>query len=401
MQNFKYTARDLSGELKQGLHRANNQHETLIWLREQGLIPLNVEAISASGKKNRSSRKAVKSADLASICWQLATMLDGGLAITTAVDLISEDIENKTLQEVLADVAEHMRKGEALSEGLQKHPRIFNQLFVSMVMAGETGGTLVASLNRLGQYFDNRDKLLRKIKGAMAYPIFVVCFVVLIIIAIMTFIIPRFKGIFDQIGGQLPAFTQGFMNIYDFFAHNAVYIIVTIFVLVVAGILYGRTDKGRANLAAWMLKIPLIGRLVKQSFIAMFCQTMATLLGSGVSVLETLDILVTLTKNSVIRKAIENTKQNIVQGSSISLSMAGTGFFPNLVVKMTQVGEESGSLTDVLDKTTEFYERKVDSTIQMMMSLLEPILICTIGVIIGTVLIALYLPIFTMSDIQG
>lgn len=400
MQNFKYTARDLSGDLKEGLHRANNQHEALIWLREQGLIPVNVEPIAVGGKKIQSKRKRIKTADIASLCWQLATMLDGGLAITTAVELIAEDCENKRLQEILLKVSEGMHKGQPFSECLKQHSNVFNQLFISMITAGEAGGTLVKSLRRLAEFFDNRDKLLRKIKGAMAYPIFVVCFIIVIIIAIMTFIIPRFKSIFDSIGGKLPMFTRAFMGIYDVVAANAVYGIAVLVIVVAVLITYAKTERGHAKMSAMTLRIPLIGKILSQAFIAMFCQTMATLLGAGVSVIETLEILSTLTNNTTIKNAIDNTKSHIIQGSSISLSMAGTNFFPNMVVKMLQVGEESGSLTDVLDRTSEYYERKVDSAIQVMMSLLEPILIVTVGAIVGTVLIALYLPIFTMSDIQ-
>ena len=160
MQNFRYSARDLSGDLREGLHRAQTQHEVLIWLRDQGLIPLNVESIVA-GKKKRASSKKIKSSDLSTVCWQLATMLEGGLAITTAFELISEDTYNKRLQQVLEDITQDMHRGEALSESLKKHPSVFNQLFVSMIMAGESGGTMVTSLKRLGTYFDNRDKLAR------------------------------------------------------------------------------------------------------------------------------------------------------------------------------------------------------------------------------------------------
>lgn len=401
MQNFKYTARDLSGGLKEGLHRAENQHEALIWLREQGFIPLNVESLAAGGgKKKTTSRRRIKSADLATVAWQLATMLDGGLSITTSFELIAEDTENKRLQEVLTQISVDMHSGEALSESMKKHPDVFNHLFVSMITAGESGGTMVKSLRRLGQYFDNRDKIIRKVKGALAYPIFVVFFVVVIVIAIMTFIIPRFKGIFDQMGSKLPAFTQGFMNVYDFLVGNMVYILFFLVAVVTFLIVYCKTKDGHNRLSRFMLKVPLIGKVISQAFIAMFCQTMSTLLGAGVSVLDTLDILSTLTTNDVIRNAIVKTREHIIQGSSVSLSMAGSEFFPNMVVKMMQVGEESGSLGDVLDRTSEFYERKVDSTIQLMMTLLEPILIVSVGVIIGTVLIALYLPIFSMSDVK-
>jgi type IV pilus assembly protein PilC len=214
----------------------------------------------------------------------------------------------------------------------------------------------------------------------------------------MAFIIPRFKLIFDQLGGKLPAFTQGFMNVYDAIRHNAVYIIGTFAVLIISIVLvYTKTQKGHYLFSRIFLAFPLIGKVISQAFVATFCRTMSALLASGVSVLEVFNILSTMSNNDVIKTAVVQTKEHLVAGSNISLSMVTAGFFPNMVVKMVQIGEESGSLPAMLDRTADYYERKVDSTVTTLLNLLEPIMIVTVGAIVLVVVIALYLPIFSMG----
>ena len=215
----------------------------------------------------------------------------------------------------------------------------------------------------------------------------------------MAFIVPRFRKIFDQLGGHLPAFTQGFMAVYDMLVHNILYIIGGIVLIIVSGVILNKTQDGHRMFSKLILKLPLFGRVLSQAFLVTFCRTTATLLTSGVSVLEAFNILTGMTNNDVIRTAIMRTREHVVGGSNISLSMASAGFFPNMVVKMIQVGEESGSLPAVLERASQHYERKVDSTVSTMMSLLEPIMIITVGAVVSVVVIALYLPIFTMSDI--
>lgn len=267
-----------------------------------------------------------------------------------------------------------------------------------MVLAGETGGNLAKAIGKLAEYFENRDKLAKKVKGAMVYPIFVLAFIIIIVIFIMAFIVPRFRKIFDQIGGTLPAFTRGFMGFYDILRYNIHYIIGLVIILVVLVTFISRTKKGHYLFSRLALAMPMFGKILSQAFVATFCRTMSTLLTSGVSVLEAFTILTGMTDNDIIKSAVVHTRENVVGGSSISLSMGSAGFFPNMVIKMIQVGEESGSMPEVLEKTSEHYERKVDSTVTTLLSLLEPIMIISVGAVVSVVVIALYLPIFTMSD---
>jgi len=399
MQSYKYIARDLSGVRKEGFRQAVSPNDVLAYLREQGLTAVSVSEISASVRQGRrvSHRKRIKSSELSALCWQLTTMVEGGIPITTALDTISEDIENLYLQEILRQILERMERGETFSDSMSEFPKVFNRLSCAMVLAGETGGTMPESLRRLAEYFDSRDKLTKKVKGAMAYPVFVVTFIIVIAVFIMAFIVPRFSVIFDQFGGELPAFTRGFMGVYDMLRLNLVYIIGFILLLIISGVLISRTRKGHYLFCRIALGVPLLGKVISQAFVVMFCKTMATLLAAGVSVLEVFDILSAMTDNDIIKDAIICTKERVVGGSNISMGMAESGFFPNMVVKMMQVGEESGSLSKVLNRTADYYERKVDSMITTLMSLLEPIMIVAVGGIVLTVVLALYLPIFSMG----
>jgi type IV pilus assembly protein PilC len=214
----------------------------------------------------------------------------------------------------------------------------------------------------------------------------------------MTFIIPRFKMIFEQLGGELPAFTRMFMNSYDIICHNLIYFLPTTFVVVASlSYIYKKTYKGHYFFSKKFLAIPLFGKLIKFAFVAMFCKTMSALLNAGVSVLEVFQILSTMSSNDVIKQAVTNTRERIVEGSSISTSMVAVNFYPTMVIKMIQVGEESGSLPSMLERTADFYERKVDAMLSAMLALLEPIMIVTVGGVVLTVVLALYLPIFTMG----
>ncbi|MHC4623481.1 MAG: type II secretion system F family protein [Planctomycetota bacterium] len=404
MESYKYVARDVSGVRKQGLMQAVTSTDVVGWLREQGFIPITVDRISAGVRERRRlpGLRRIKSADLAAVCWQLTTMIEGGITVATALETIAEDIENKSLRKVLRQILERMERGECFSDCIAQFPMVFNQLSYSIILAGETGGHLVLALRRVAEHFDNRDKLARKVKGATAYPIFVFSFIVLMVVFIMAFIIPRFRDIFEQFGSSLPLFTQGFLGFYDVLAQNLVYILGGVLGLILLGVLlHTRTRTGHRIFSRIVLRLPLLGKIFKQAFIATFCRTMSTLIEAGVPVLDIFDILSAMTRNDVIRSVVVRTREYIVEGSSVALSMSGAGFFPNMVVKMTQVGEQSGSLARVLERTADYYERKVDSTTTTLLALLEPTMIVAVGAIVLVVVVALYLPIFTMSDIAG
>jgi len=401
MKCYKYTARDARGSRKEGLTQANASRDVLGWLREQGYTPVSISEIAE--KKKRGSRpkgggKRIKSSDLAALCWQLTTLVEGGIPITAALDTVGEDIEHLQLRHILKQITEKVKKGQPFSQSVAEYPKVFNNLACAMILAGETGGNLGDAIHKLAEYYDNRDRLARKVKGAIAYPIFVASFITLIVIFIMAFIVPRFRTIFMQMGNELPAFTQAFLGSYDVLKHNIVYIVGVITFVVVGVMITKRTTRGHYAFSRLALRLPVFGKIISQSFFVTFSRTMSTLLTSGVSVLEGFEILSGMTGNDVIRDAILDARKRIAEGENISVSLAASGFFPNMMVKMMQVGEESGSLPLVLGRASDHYERKVDSMITTLTSMLEPIMIVTVGAIVSVVVVALYLPIFTMSD---
>ena len=280
---------------------------------------------------------------------------------------------------------------------MKQFPRVFNNLFCAMIQAGETSGSISTALRRLAEYCENRDKLASKVKSALAYPAFVVGFIILIVVVLMAFIIPRFSAIFKEMDGELPAFTRAFMSFYEGVSQNVPAILIIGLIIGGGFVICHKTKKGHEKLSRLVLSLPLFGKILINAFVATFCKTLSTLLDSGVPILEAFGILSNMTNNDVIKTAIVQTREMIVEGSNISISMSATGFFPNVAIKMTQVGEESGSLPAVLDKTSEHYERKVNAMVSTLIGMLEPALIVVVGAIVLVVVLAMYLPIFTMS----
>ncbi len=401
MNNFAYRARSLAGDETIGYRRGSSGEEVYAWLQDHGLIPVEVvPIISSSQTKERTvSYKEPKYAELAAFCWQLATMLEGGVLITTAIETIAEDIQNPPFRHALLSIGELIKKGESFSNGISQFPKVFNSLFCATILAGETSGSLPEVLRRLGDYYTRRDKFAKKIQTALAYPIFVISFVFVILIIMMVLIIPRFRLIFSQMGNTLPAFTQAFMNVYDVVASNSLVIVVTLISFVVLFLVYNKTHEGHMKLCKLALRLPLFGRIASQAFIATFCRTMATLLSAGVSIIESFDILSEMTNNAVIKDAVAHSKENLIEGSGVSLAMMKTGFFPNMVTRMVQVGETSGTLPVVLERASDYYETKMDTTITTLLNLLGPAVIVIVGVGVLVVVVALYLPIFSMSDV--
>jgi type IV pilus assembly protein PilC len=401
MNNFVYTARDLAGEETRGYRRGASQYEVYAWLHKHGLIPVKVVPMAPASTEERRdlNYKEPKYSERAAFCWQLATMLEGGVLITTGIETIAEDIDNPGFKHALSNVCEMIKKGESFSSSISQFPRVFNKLFCATILAGETSGSLPTILRRLAEYFTSRDNFAKKMKTALAYPIFVVSFVFFVLIIMMLLIIPRFRIIFGQMGNRLPSFTQGFMNFYDVISAHSMYIIIPLVSLVVSVLIYNRTREGHVRLCKLALCMPLAGRISSQAFVATFCRTMATLLSAGVSILESFDILSEMTNNVAIKDAVVQSKQNMIEGSSVSLAMAESGFFPNMVTRMVQVGESSGTLPAVLDRASSYYETKVDTTMTILLNLLGPLVIVIVGGIVMVGVVALYLPIFSMSDI--
>lgn len=402
MKSYQYIARDATGVKRESVQQGTSKNDVLTWLRQEGLTAVCVTEVNAEMKRSnqrlqKPRRGRIQSGDLSALCWQLSTMVEGGISITAALKIVIEDIDNFRLQQVLHQILGKLLKGHTFSASLQEFPKVFNHLSCAIILAGEGGGNLAEALEQLAVYYEGRDKLKRKVVAASSYPAFAFMFIVLIVIFVMAFIVPRFMIIFEQMKGEMPAFTMGFINVYEMLRGNILYIIGGAVLGLTAMSLIYKTQKGHYWFSRATLLIPLLGKIFKHSFIVAFCKTMSTLLASGVSVLEAFDILSTMTGNDVIKQSITRSRERIIAGSNISASLSVSEFFPRMMIKMVQAGEESGTLSKVLDKTADYYERKLDSTITTLMNMLEPIMIVLVGGIVLTVVLALYLPIFSMS----
>jgi len=403
MKKYKYTARDLTGKELEGTALAVTKDDVFSWLKGQGLTPLSVDRPSwrsRSAKKTAGDRR-IRSSQLAAIFWQLNTMLEGGISLTEALGTIAEDIASKKLQRVLEGVLERIRSGGDLSHGISVYPMVFSPLVRALIVAGETSGELADALGRVARHYQTRDQLRRKIIKAMAYPIFVLGFVVVVVSVLMIFVIPRFREVFEEMGGNIPAFTQMFMNGYDAIVFNMHYIAAAFSLVLFLTITFQRkTKRGHYFFSKLALGIPLIGRVLRQAFIVRFCRTMGNLLNGGVPVLEVFKILREMTTNDITREAVVHTHEKVVQGSGIGAGMADAKYFPNMVVKMVQSGEKSGSLPKVLEKTGDYYEEQMDATITTLITLLEPAMIMIFGVVVFVTIVALYLPVIELSNIK-
>ncbi|MHC5137504.1 MAG: type II secretion system F family protein, partial [Planctomycetota bacterium] len=373
--------------------------ELLTHLRSEELTPAVINEVVGSlpEKKAEVRYKKVKSMELATFCWQLNTMLSGGLSITVAIQTIADEIANPYFEYILKKMSGQIEKGMSFTDCVRQYPKVFGKLCCAIIMAGETGGSLTASLERLAEHYENRDKLIRKVRGAMAYPAFVVGFIIVIVIVLMTLIIPRFSLMFEEFNGELPAFTRGFMAVYNAIATHTLHILVTTAGLTAGLMAYIKTKKGHEKFCQFMLSVPVFGKIILMSFVAMFCKTLGTLIGAGVSMLDAFSILAEMTNNDLLRRGVLQTREKMSEGKNISQSMDEVGFFPGVAVKMAQIGENSGSLSSVMEKTSEYYEKKVDGLVSMMLGMLEPILIISVGGIVLVVILAMYLPIFSMS----
>lgn len=399
MNTYEYVAWDQTGGCKQGVKSADSEEQILAMLRDEQLTPVSVSEVIVQNKSGKSAVRGrrIKSQDLSAFCWQLGTMVGGGLPITSAIMTIADEMPNRSFERVCKDIAGQLERGESLADSVASHEKVFGRLGCAMIMAGETGGSLTNALQRLAEYYENRDKLVRKVRGALAYPLFVLGFIVVIIAVMMTLIIPRFSMMFEELGDKLPAFTRIFMGVYSTLMHNLPIILVVITAVVIGLIAYSKTATGHKNLCRIILKIPMFGKIILMAFVATFCKTLGTLIGSGVSVIDAFAILAGMTNNDVLTQGVMDTRDRLMKGISISQSMETAGFFPGVAVKMVRIGEESGSLSSVLEKTSEYYARKVELLISSLLGLLEPILIVTVGAIVLIVLLAMYLPIFSMS----
>jgi type IV pilus assembly protein PilC len=339
----------------------------------------------------------VKEADVILFCRQFSTMIDAGLPIIQCLDILYSQQENKTFKKMLKEIKDSVESGSTLAEALKKYPDQFNNLFVNMVSAGEAGGILDTILKRLSNYLEKAAKLKARVKGAMTYPIVTMLIAVVVVAVILVFVIPVFQEMFADFGSELPVFTQLVVNVSNFVKSNIIYIIIALALFLYAVKRFYKTEKGRGAIDRYILKLPVFGVLLRKVAVAKFTRTMGTMLASGVAILEALDIVARTAGNMTIEKAIYTVRTAIAEGRTMSDPLAESGVFPAMVCQMIAVGESTGALDAMLEKIADFYDEQVDQAVENLTSLIEPFMLVFLGVTIGGLVVAMYLPIFKMA----
>ncbi len=339
----------------------------------------------------------VKTKDLIVFTRQFSTMIDAGLPLIQGLDILANQEENRTFKKVLMQVKLDVEGGSSLAEALKKHPKVFDNLYVNLVAAGETGGILDTILQRLAAYIEKNARLESKVKGALIYPATIMVIAVAVILIMLVFVIPVFAEMFTDFGSELPGLTQAVVNISDFLRNN--WIVLTV---IFAGLFYAfkkwkSTDRGEYLFDKYMLKAIVIGDLLRKVAVAKFTRTLGTLITSGVPILDGMDVVAKTAGNRVVEEAINNTKQSISEGKTIAAPLEESGVFPPMVCQMVAVGESAGSLDSMLEKIADFYEEEVDAAVDAITALIEPVMMVFLGGTVGTMLIAMYLPIFKIA----
>jgi type IV pilus assembly protein PilC len=395
---YGYKVRDRAGNLVEGQLEADSMALVATRLREMGYTPISIEPRTGKALQKEISipllSNRVRLKDLAVACRQFATMINSGLTLVRSLGILAEQCENRELARILEAVRLDVERGSSLSDALSKHPKAFDRLFVSMVRAGEAGGTLDLTLLRLASTIEKQVELRRRIKSAMTYPVVVMVVVLLILTIMLVFIVPTFKKMYASLGGILPLPTRILLTVSNTVVHWSYIVLAVIAALAFAGYRYVHTEKGRARYDELLLRIPVFGALVRKTALARFSRTLASLVQTGVPILESLDIVAATCGNTVVANAARGAKSGVQVGEAISKPLLEHPIMPPMVVQMIAVGEQTGALDAMLEKIADFYEAEVAATVEALTSLIEPILIVIMGVAVGAMVISLYLPMF-------
>ncbi len=393
---FQWSGKTLRGTIESGEITAATKEDVVAQLRRRNITPTIVaEKAKKVGGFGFGGR--VKDKDIVVFTRQFATMIDAGLPLVQALDILSNQVENKTLSNTLSQVKVDVESGATYADALKKHPRVFSELYVNMVAAGEAGGILDTILNRLASYIEKAMKLKKKVKGAMVYPAVVTSIAVLVIAVIMIFVVPTFSKMFATLGGTLPLPTRMIINMSNFIAGIGGLIV---FGLIVASVIFivqvRRTEKGQYVIDRILLRLPIFGPLLNKVAVAKFTRTLGTLVSSGVPILDGLEITAKTSGNKVIEYAIMDVRKGVVGGKTLAEPITKLKVFPPMVTHMIAVGESTGALDAMLSKIADFYDDEVDATVSNLTAMMEPMLMVFLGGSVGFIVVAMYLPIFKL-----
>ena len=396
MPVFEYTGRTSTGQPVSGSLEAKNKDEIIKLLRKQRVIvtkikkkPKQINIVIGSG---------IKAVEISRFTRQFAVMIEAGLPLVQCLDILATQTPNKIFAKKLADVRDSVSSGSTLANALAKHKKVFDELYVNMVEAGEVGGALETILKRLADYREKADAIKRKVKGALTYPAIVTTMLVLIAWVMLTFIVPIFAGMFESLGAELPKPTQIVINISNWLKHNMLVMFIILAAVIITYKILNKNPKTKYYLDLIKLKMPIFGQLMKKSAVAKFSRTLSTLMQSGVNIIDALTITSKTAGNKVLERAIKNAIISISQGETITAPLEESNVFPPMVIQMINVGEKTGNMDEMLSRVADFYDEEVDAAVESLTALIEPLMTVVMGVVVGALLVAMYLPMF---DIIG
>jgi type IV pilus assembly protein PilC len=397
MPIFEYTARNLKGDLVKDSVDLPTKDDVVAHLRKNRLVVVQVR-VAPRAMSMPKFGGGVKTRDVVIFTRQFATMINAGLPLVQALDILAQQTENKTLASVTRQVVYDVESGQTLADALRKHPKAFSDLYVNMVAAGEAGGILDTILQRLAQFLEKNDAIVRKVKGAMIYPMVILTVAVVAVAVLLIFVIPTFQNMFASVNMELPLPTRIVIGASSVLK-NYWWAIIGVMVTTVFGInRYYKTSGGRLQIDGLLLRFPVLGDVLRKSAVSRFTRTLGTLISSGVSILDGLEITARTAGNMVIHNAVMESRQSIAGGDTISAPLQRSKVFPPMVISMIAVGEQTGGLDEMLSKIADFYDEEVDAAVSTMLSLMEPIMIVVLGVVVGGMVVAMYLPIFDMVN---
>ncbi|MCH7568973.1 MAG: type II secretion system F family protein [Deltaproteobacteria bacterium] len=404
MSVFVWQGKTAQGKVLKGEMEASNIEAVYARLRSQRIQPIPAR-VKEKGTGLDTEIKIpgfgprIQPYDVMLFTRQFSTMIDAGLPIVQSLDILAEQTENKPLKKTIRDVRRDVSGGTTLADALEKHPKVFDDLYVNMVRAGEAGGVLNTILNRIALFIEKANRLKKKVKGAMIYPATIVVVAIGVVSILLIFVIPVFAELYGSMGRALPAPTQITINISNFFRAYFVHVVVIIALIVVGIKMYYKTAKGRMVIDGILLKMPILGDLLRKVAVARFSQNMSLLLASGVPILEGLAITAKTAGNKVIERAIMNARISISEGKTVAEPLAESGVFPPMVCQMVSVGENTGALDNMLKRVGDFYEEEVDNSVNNITALMEPMIMVFLGIVLGGLVISMYLPIFQLGSL--
>lgn len=401
METYVWSGRSREGQKHKGELAAKSRDEVISIMRKQNIMVTSVAKRARKFSINLPFKSKVSDKDIALFTRQFATMIDAGLPLVQCLDILSKQADNKAFAAVINEIRQDVEAGSTYADSLKKHPGVFGDLYANMVAAGEMGGILDTILNRLSKYIEKNIKLKRQVKAALFYPSTIVAVAFIVIIVLLVYVIPIFAKMFTDFGGILPMPTQLVIGASNFMRGNILIIIGIMVVAIIGARKYYKTQRGRLVVDSMVLKLPVFGMLARKISVATFTRTLGTLISSGVPILDGLDIVAKTSGNKVVEKAIYATRQSVSEGKTLSEPLETSKVFPPMVVQMIAVGETTGALDAMLSKIADFYDEEVDSTVGIMTSLLEPILMIFLGIVIGFIVVAMYLPIFKLAGTIG